>query len=143
MSLGSINLFYEEVDFVYPTPEKAKAWILQSIKDEQFELSYLNIVFCSDAYLLKINQDYLSHDYYTDIITFQYDDQPIEGELFISIDRVTENAQEHGIPFEHELSRVIIHGVLHLMGYKDKAEKDIELMRAKEDHYVRNITKAY
>lgn len=135
MSEGSIEVFSEEIAFQYKTPEILYNWIASTIQSEGKSLTYLNIIFCDDQYLLKINQDYLQHDYFTDIITFHYEeeDAPIEGELFISIDRVKENAEVLEVPFEVELDRVIIHGVLHLCGYGDKSEEEQAIMRSKED----------
>jgi len=97
----------------------------------------LCIIFCSDDYILDINRDYLNHDYYTDIITFDYCvDTTISGDLFISFDRVKDNAQEFGVDWKEELLRVIYHGTLHLCGYKDKTDEDILLMRIKENYYL-------
>ena len=101
-------------------------WIDQIIKDHQFILEELNYIFCSDEYLLNINIEHLNHDYYTDIITFDNSDEPkkIESDIFISIDRVNENCSEHHVSPENELHRVMIHGVLHLLGFKDKTEEE-------------------
>ncbi len=138
MSEASIEVFSEEIDFQYKTPDNLYSWIASTIKAEGKSLSYLNIIFCDDQYLLKINQDYLQHDYYTDIITFHYEEEaaPIEGELFISIDRVKDNAETLKVSFDAELHRVIIHGVLHLCGYGDKTEEEQAIMRSKEDAYL-------
>lgn len=107
-------------------------------KREKKKLAHINYVFCSDAYLLNINRDFLAHDYYTDIITFGLSepDQPVEAEIYISIDRVKDNANQLGISFKEEMLRVIFHGALHLCGYKDKKKSDIILMREKENHYL-------
>jgi rRNA maturation RNase YbeY len=115
-----------------------RAWIFETIKAEQKQLGELNYIFCSDEYLLKINKEYLNHDTLTDIITFDNSEEAltIEGDIFISIERVQENAQELKVSFEEELARVMIHGVLHLVGYKDKTLEDSQKMRAKEDHYL-------
>lgn len=136
MTKGSITLFSEQIDFTYSNREILIDWINQAILSEGNTLGYLNIIFCDDAYLLNVNQEYLSHDYYTDIITFQYSESPIEGELFISVQRVEENAAERDIPFDKELKRVIIHGVLHLFGYQDKTNEEIKIIRAKEDFFL-------
>lgn len=107
------------------------------ITSEGFELGEIAVVLCSDNYLLKVNQDFLNHDYYTDIITFDYcEDGVINGDLIISLDRVRENSILENSSFEEELNRVVFHGVLHLCGYKDKSKKDIEMMRFKESHYL-------
>lgn len=107
------------------------------IKSENFEEGEITIVFCNDDYLLDINRAYLNHDYYTDIITFDYSEGVlISGDLFVSIDRIIENSNAFHFSFNHELSRVIYHGVLHLCGYKDKLDEDIRVMREKENYYL-------
>jgi probable rRNA maturation factor len=107
-------------------------------KREKKKLAHINYVFCSDAYLLNINRDFLAHDYYTDIITFGLSepDQPVEAEIYISLDRVKDNANQLGISFKEEMLRVIFHGALHLCGYKDKKKSEVALMRQKENHYL-------
>jgi len=136
----TIAVFSEEIDYQYSSEDLLSNWILQSILKESKDLVSMNIILCGDEYLLKINRDYLKHDYYTDIITFDYNSEEIEGELYISIDRVKENASDLGVSFQHELHRVIIHGVLHLCGYGDKTEKDEEIMRSKEDFYLKDCS---
>lgn len=112
-------------------------WLNLSLKKEKKISGELNFIFCSDKYLLKINQEYLNHDYYTDIITFDYTQKNlVSGDIYISIDRVKENATTYQVSFQNELLRVIIHGVLHLCGYKDKTRADARLMREKEDYYL-------
>jgi len=112
-------------------------WIEEVVIHEGFQLGDISIILCSDEYLLTINKEYLSHDYYTDIITFDYtENNVISGDLFISGDRVEENAKEYNISFLHELNRVIIHGVLHLCGYKDKTIGEKQEMRNKEDEML-------
>lgn len=132
----SIELFSEEVNFLYEDKAPLQDWILDILEKEDRTAHYINIIFCDDKYLLKVNQDYLDHDYYTDIITFQYEENPIEGELFISIERVRENAKERDLSFANELHRVIAHGILHLIGFGDKSEEDITTMRTKEDEHL-------
>ena len=108
-------------------------------KQEGNKLTSLHYVFCSDEYLLQINKDFLQHDYYTDIITFEMADNPragVEGEIYISVDRVKENARDLGVRVYEELLRVIFHGALHLCGYKDKTSKDSKKMREMEDKYL-------
>ena len=107
------------------------------------ELAGLSIVFCSDDYLLELNRQFLQHDYYTDILTFLMSERgaPVEGELYISVDRVRDNARTLGVPTLKELRRVIIHGSLHLCGYKDKLKKDQALIRQKEDRYLQLLKK--
>lgn len=118
-----------------------KLMVNQIFITEKVALSYINYIFCSDEYLLKINQNSLNHDYYTDIITFPLHERnkPIEGEIYISIDRVKDNAKSLKISFKTELLRVIAHGALHLCGYKDKTKAQILEMRNKESFYI-NIT---
>ena len=136
MSKGSIQLFVEELDFTFTQENLLISWIQNVVNAEAKELSYLNIILCSDEALLKMNIEYLNHDYYTDILTFQYNEDPIEGELFISLDRVRDNAESHGIPLGNELNRVIVHGTLHLIGYNDQTKQDKAEMRIKEDQYL-------
>jgi rRNA maturation RNase YbeY len=107
------------------------------ISSENFESGEITIVFCTDDYLLEINKTYLNHDFYTDIITFDYSENDlVSGDLFISIDRVKDNAESFSVSFDNELKRVIYHGVLHLCGYKDKTENDEKEMREKENFYI-------
>jgi probable rRNA maturation factor len=116
-----------------------KQFIVRLCKREQKTIDKLNFVFCSDEYLLGINQQFLNHNTYTDIISFDYSEKkgPLRGEIYISIERVKENAAQHGTSFVYETHRVIFHGVLHLCGYKDKLKADKSAMRAKEDFYLR------
>ena len=110
------------------------AWLRCVAEREQCRLGDLNIIFCSDPYLLNINLQYLGHDYYTDIITFDYSEKPVvSGDLFISIDTVRDNASFYGAGFDEELHRVIVHGLLHLIGYDDHTDADIAQMRLKEN----------
>lgn len=127
-------LFHQEdTDFELPTADVHAQWIQRLIQAEKASLSQLNFIFCSDEALLKINIEYLNHDTYTDIITFPYAKPPdIEGDIFISIDRVRENATHFGNSFEEELRRVMSHGVLHLCGYGDKTAEEKKQMRKKE-----------
>lgn len=129
-----ITYHKEEVEFQLPDEDKLSAW-LESISDsEQKSISQISYVYCSDDYLLNINKEYLNHDFYTDIITFPYKQgKEIESDIFISIERVKENAKTFKSPFERELLRVMAHGVLHLCGYKDKTEAENLKMRDKED----------
>lgn len=116
-----------------------KQFITSIFNKEKTAAESLNVIFCDDEYLLGINRSFLNHDYYTDIITFNFaedNDAPVEAELYISIDRVKDNALSHSEGIQHELHRVIFHGVLHLCGYKDKSKKDILLMREMENKYL-------
>tara|TARA_R110000737_G_scaffold207622_1_gene225584 strand:+ start:1876 stop:2295 length:420 start_codon:yes stop_codon:yes gene_type:complete len=125
-------------DFKLDIEEKFNLWITASCQMEGYKIQELNYIFCDDDYLLKINQDYLQHDYLTDIITFDYvSGKNISGDLYISIDRVKENATEFNVTFENELKRVMIHGVLHLMGYSDKSDTATTEMRAKEEEKIK------
>lgn len=129
-----VDFFSEDIDFEISTPESIASWIKQIIIQEAKQLQQLSFIFCNDEYLHKINVEYLDHDTYTDIITFPYAEPPlIKGDLFISIERVKENATKLNVPFEQELFRVIIHGVLHLCGYGDKNEEQKREMRKKEN----------
>ena len=107
------------------------------ILNEEKKVGNINYIFCDDEYLLKVNQDFLNHDYYTDIITFDYvKGKTISGDIFISLPRISENASTLSSSFEKELLRVLAHGVLHLCGYKDKSDEEQKEMRAKEDFYI-------
>lgn len=112
-------------------------WLSRVASIENKELGDITLIFCSDVYLLKINQDYLDHDYYTDIITFDYSENSIiSGDLFISLEMVAENAINNNVSFINEINRVVVHGVLHLIGYKDKSDEDALLMRQKENQML-------
>lgn len=120
--------------FALKNATKIKSWIRAIAKQEGKKIGTISYLFCTDKYLLSINQEFLNHNFYTDIITFDYSDkQQIEGEIFISVDRVKENALTFNQPFQKELHRTIIHGVLHLCGYKDKTKSAQKIMRTKED----------
>ncbi len=135
--MATIHFFSEEIDFQLKKPAKSKQWIKSVIKAEGCELESLNFIFCSDDYLLSKNIEYLNHHTLTDIITFDTrESESIEGDIFISIERVMDNAEKLGIQFQDELDRVIIHGVLHLIGYSDKGNEQKKLMREKEDSYL-------
>jgi probable rRNA maturation factor len=139
-----INFFEEDIRFKLKNKTGVKQWVKDTIGAEGYKLKELNYIFCSDQYLLQINQQYLDHDTYTDIITFDNSekDEIIEGDIFISIDRIRENANKFNSGEENELHRVIIHGALHLLGYQDKKAESKKLMTEKEDHYLsrRNFT---
>jgi len=129
-----INTFSEQIEFEYDDTKQLSEWIEQCSKMHNKELGDINIIFCSDDYLYEMNKIYLNHDYYTDVITFPYNiGNKIEGDIFISIDRVKDNAKTYNTSFENELNRVIIHGVLHLIGFKDKSEEEQKEMRKQED----------
>lgn len=132
-----IEFYSEDIDFQLENPPEVSSWVKSSIAKEGFNIGEVSIIFTSDEYLLNLNRESLNHDYYTDIITFDYcENKTINGDLFISVDRVKDNAKQFEETFERELSRVIIHGVMHLCGYKDKSDEDIALMREKENFYL-------
>lgn len=129
-----VDINYEEVENLGLSPDFFVDWFTKITEQEGKVLDEIALIFCSDDYLLEINQQHLNHDYYTDIVTFDYCwENHVSGDLFISLDRVRENAATFNKTFENELNRVIIHGVLHLCGYKDKSDEDEIMMRSKED----------
>ena len=129
--------FNYETDFKIDKPDLISTWITNAILEENNKLGEINYIFCDDAYLLKINQDYLNHDTFTDIISFDYTiGKQINGDIYISVERVKENAKQFNTTFQDELHRVMIHGVLHYCGYKDKTEAEKKIMRSKEDYYL-------
>ena len=132
---GVITFNYLETRFTFKNREALKTFLKTLFIGEQKPFEYINYIFCTDDYLYQLNMTHLQHDTLTDIITFQYSapKTPIESDVYISIDRVRENALKFGTSFYHELLRVIFHGALHLCGYKDKTKKNIELMRQKEN----------
>ena len=141
--LEAIEFHSEETDFKLDNEELLKSWIYSTLIYESKELSNINIIFCSDGYLHRMNVEYLNHDTLTDVITFPYSDPKeteIEGDIFISIDRVRENAQKFSVSLNTELYRVIIHGVLHLIGYQDKTPEKKKIMTSKEDEYLGKIS---
>ena len=134
-----INFNYE-TEFSLENEEQVSKWISNTIKLESYKLEEINYVFCDDDYLHKLNVEFLKHDTLTDIISFDYSvGKIIQGDIFISIERVADNAKDFGVSFEEELNRVIIHGVLHYCGYKDKTDTDVEVMRAKENYYLKAL----
>jgi len=142
--MPSVNFFEEDISFKLKNKTGVKQWIKAAVEAEGYQLKELNYIFCSDQYLLKINQQYLDHDTYTDIITFDNSEKKgtIKGDIFISIERIRENAAQFDSGEVNELHRVIIHGVLHLLGYQDKKAEKKKIMSGKEDHYLsrRNFT---
>jgi len=136
--MAEINFFSEEIDFVLKQKSVSRAWLSAAAKSEGFRIGDLNFIFCTDDYLLAINREYLQHDTYTDIITFDNSESEdtLAGDIFISIDRIRDNAKRFGVPEWDELHRVMIHGVLHLCGYDDHEPEDKQLMTEKEDFYL-------
>lgn len=141
-----ISYYTQDISFKLNGKRAVSAWLKAVAFSEACAVGDISVVFCSDPYILDINRKYLGHDYYTDIITFDYCEggepgvvgagKRLNGDLFISIDTVTANAEEYGATFHEELHRVIVHGVLHLIGYDDHSEADIAMMRAKEREYL-------
>ncbi len=137
-SNSSIQFFFENVPSIIKNKKKLKKFIDFLFKKEDKQFSTLNFIFCTDQALLKINQHYLNHDFYTDVISFNLSDNPdkIIAEVYISIDRIKENAEIFKKSIKEELHRVIFHGILHLCGYKDKTNSDKKLIRQKEEFYL-------
>ncbi|MBL0326788.1 MAG: rRNA maturation RNase YbeY [Cytophagaceae bacterium] len=135
-----INFHSEKEGFKLKEILKKKRWLKELAQNEGFKILELSYIFMDDESLLKINIEYLQHDTYTDIITFDNSEKKgkIEGDIFISVDRVMENASKFKVDFETELLRVLAHGLLHLCGYKDKKDDEVKIMRAKEDFYLQN-----
>ena len=133
-----IHFFIEDIDFKVKNNRKLKQWIKNSALAEGFKIVELNYIFCSDEYLHKINLEYLDHDTFTDIITFDNSETKgkIDGDIFVSVERIIENANIFKVSFEHELARVLIHGIMHLCGYKDKTTEQEQQMRSKENQYL-------
>jgi len=138
MAKPAVQFFLEDVKYTLKNKIQIKQWINNTILAEGFELEELNFILCSDEYLLAINQQYLNHDTYTDVITFDNSEElkTILGDIFISIERIQENAKEFKGTVQLELCRVMIHGTLHLLGYKDKGKTAKSLMTQKEDFYL-------
>lgn len=132
-----VSYFFEDTNFKFNRRRLTSQWLKFTAESEIKRIGQVNIIFCSDNYILDINQKYLQHDYFTDIITFDYcEGNTLSGDLFISVDTVRENAIFYGTEFDDELNRVIVHGLLHLIGYDDHSEEDQKTMRSKEDYYL-------
>lgn len=131
-----IQFYSEDTDFILEEVQRLTAAILEVVKKEAITIEAISYIFCSDSYLLEMNKKHLNHDYYTDVISFPYSTDPIEGDIFISVDRVRENAKNLSVDFIQELHRVMLHGLLHFIGYGDKTEEDTLKMRAKENEYL-------
>jgi rRNA maturation RNase YbeY len=138
MSKASVNFFTEDTNYSVKKKTIIKNWLKSAVEAEGYQLKELNFILCSDEYLLRINQDYLNHDTYTDVITFDNSEElkTIVGDIFISIERIKENAATFKHTIEQELRRVMIHGALHLLGYKDKGKAAKTKMTDREDHYL-------
>ncbi|MES2417645.1 MAG: rRNA maturation RNase YbeY [Bacteroidota bacterium] len=139
--MATIHFFTENVHYTLKHKTLIRDWIKGAIIEEGYQLQELSFIFCDDAYLLRINQDYLQHDDYTDVITFDNAEAPktILGDIFISLDRIKENAGQFKSSILNELCRVMIHGTLHLLGYKDKSKAAKTIMTAKEDFYLSKL----
>lgn len=130
--------FNYEIDFALENEDLYSEWIESVVESEGKALGEINYIFCNDEYLHQINMQYLNHDTLTDIISFDYTEGDIiSGDIFLSIERVKDNAKDFEVPFSEELKRVMAHGVLHYCGYKDKSEADEQLMRAKEEEKIK------
>ncbi len=138
--MNQINFFFEETEPFSFHQKQLKEYINTLIIKELSSVGDISVILCSDNYLLDINKQYLNHDYYTDIITFDYEeDNVISGDLFISVDRITENASNFDIDFVVELCRVVFHGILHLIGYNDKTDEEQKEMTEKENLYLKMV----
>ena len=135
---SGIYFFCEDIIFRPPPLKSTRSWLIEVASCENRTIGSLNYIFCSDAYLLKINREYLGHDTLTDIITFDNSEsgEMVEGDVYISVDRVRENAAEFKVAFSKEMARVMVHGLLHLLGFKDKSIHQKRLMRKKESLYL-------
>ena len=140
------NLYFHFKNIsTFPLPDNIREWINGVIIYEKLILSEINIIFCNDRYLLSLNKKHLAHNFYTDIITFDYSTDPKEiyGDLFISQERIIENASSFNVSIDNELLRIIVHGLLHLFGYSDKSKKSKKLMQSMEDFYLSLYSKKY
>lgn len=140
--MSVINFFNEGISYTLRNKTGLRSWLMKCASAEKKKIAALNYIFCSDKYLKKINKQYLNHNYFTDIITFSTSepgDKTINGDIYISIDRVKENAATYGVRINEELRRVMAHGLLHLSGYGDKSEKEKKLMRKKEDDCLKKL----
>ena len=132
-----ISYYFQDVDFKFREKRRTNQWLRLTAESEIRRIADISIIFCSDPYILDINQKYLGHDYFTDIITFDYcEGDSLSGDLFISVDSVKENSIEYGTDFKDELNRVIIYGLLHLIGYDDHTVEETAVMRMKENYYL-------
>ena len=134
----AVQFFSQNISFGLKKKNAVRKFLLSSIQKEKKKCGKINFIFCNDEFLLALNKKFLKHKTLTDIITFQYPSEKLSGEIFISIPRVKENAKKLNVSFKNELHRVMIHGVLHLCGYKDKKTSDKKGMRKREDHYLKS-----
>ena len=132
-----VSFYNQDTPFAFKYKRLTSKWLKEVAASEAKKLGPVSVIFCSDNFLLDVNIKYLGHDYYTDIITFDYcEGDVLSGDLFISVDSVRENASFYGVEFDTELNRVIVHGLLHLIGYDDHSEEDIAMIRSKENYYL-------
>ena len=132
-----VAYYNQEIDFRFRGKKAHSTWLKAVAEEEGRRLGPVSVIFCSDEKILEVNRRYLGHDYYTDIITFDYSDaEMISGDLFISIDTVKSNAEFYSVPFDDEIDRVMVHGILHLIGYDDHNEEESAEMRFKENYYL-------
>ena len=136
MEAFDINFYTEGVENPLANEDKTHAWLCDVIREESGSVDTLSFIFCDDDYLYDLNVEYLDHDTLTDVITFQYTEGVVHGDIFISVERTEDNARDFNVSAEQELHRVLVHGVLHMLGYKDKTEADEQLMRQKENYYL-------
>ncbi len=143
--MNKYNIAFESegILFLLPDADTIASWLRSVVETEQYVFSSLTYIFCDDEYLYKLNLEHLQHDTYTDVITFQYADNSVDGDVFISIDRVRDNATKYAVPELSELYRVMVHGLLHLMGYKDKTEEDKKQMTEKENCYIAGLNQHF
>ena len=136
-----IRFFNEDVSYKLTQKQAIRQWLKQQAEAEGYSVGDLNYIFCSDDHVLQVNRDYLQHDFYTDIITFDQSEEgeKIEGDIFISVDRVVDNANQLAVTAEQEMRRVLAHGLLHLCGYGDKTDEEATQMRAKEDEWLSRL----
>jgi rRNA maturation RNase YbeY len=138
--MTTINFYNEDVNYILLHKQRVRAWLLSVIKKERKKAGEISYIFCSDNYLVKINEHYLNETYLTDVITFDYSEKAtVLGDIFISIDSVKDNAKLYKQLFFQELLRVMVHGILHLCGYKDKTDSEAATMREKEDYYLQKF----
>lgn len=144
MAKAPVHFFSEEVTYTLKNKIRIREWIVATIHAEGYQLEELNFILCSDEYLLTLNKQYLNHDTYTDVITFDNSEalKTIAGDIFISIERIQENAKQFKGTVAEELCRVMVHGTLHLLGYKDKGKEAKQLMTQKEDFYLNRLKPA-
>lgn len=139
MNKAHIRFFNADIPFDFKNKRKIASRLIDHAKSNAIDVGDINYIFCTDEYLLDLNKKFLNHDYFTDIISFQSDKDPIAGDIYISIERVKENAKNLKLKFQDEIFRVISHGLLHFMGYKDKTAKEQTTMRSKEDELIQKL----